>query len=84
MEHYFNDQHRYHAPHRHLLRYFRDNIAIVIGLVLIWRGIWYVLDGLDKYLWGDPSHILSAIGGIIVGLLILYLPDHDLKEIQKL
>jgi len=65
------------------LRYFTRNIFIVIGLVLIWRGIWYVLDGLDVYLFGG-SHIWSAIGGIVLGLAILYLPDKDLKEIEKL
>lgn len=59
------------------------DISIVIGLVLIWRGIWYVLDGLDYWLLGG-SHIWSALGGIILGLLILYIPDGDLKEIEKL
>jgi len=68
----------------HLLRYFAKNIFIVVGLVLIWRGIWYVLDGLDYFVWGDPTHIFSAVLGIIVGLFVLYYPDHDLKEIQKL
>jgi len=65
------------------LRYFTRNIFIVIGLVLIWRGIWYVLDGVDIYLFGG-SHIWSAVGGIVLGLAILYLPDKDLKEIEKL
>lgn len=59
------------------------NISIVLGLVLIWRGIWYVLDGLDYWLLGG-NHTWTAVGGIILGLLILYLPDHDLKEIEKL
>lgn len=65
------------------LRYLVKNISIVIGLVLIWRGIWYTLDGLDKWLFGG-SHILTALGGILIGLIILYLPDKDLKEIEKL
>ena len=65
------------------LQYFAKNISIVIGLVLIWRGIWYTLDGLDIWIFGG-SHIWTAVGGIIVGLLILYLPDKDLKEIEKL
>lgn len=65
------------------LRYLAKNIFIVIGLVLIWRGIWYVLDGLDIWAFGG-SHVLTAVGGIIVGLVILYLPDNDLKEIEKL
>ncbi|OGI77959.1 hypothetical protein A3D42_00390 [Candidatus Nomurabacteria bacterium RIFCSPHIGHO2_02_FULL_41_18] len=63
--------------------YLAKNISVVIGLVLIWRGIWYVLDGLDKLIF-DGSHIWSAFGGIILGLIILYLPDKDLKEIEKL
>jgi len=65
------------------LRYFTKNIFVVIGLVLIWRGIWYVLDGFDVMFFGN-SHTWTAIGGIALGLLILYLPDHDLKEIEKL
>lgn len=82
-EEYFNHIHPRHAPHRHLVRYFRDNLAIVVGLVLIWRGIWYALDAVDSAFLGG-SHILSALSGIIVGLLVLYLPDRDLKELQKL
>ena len=62
---------------------FTRNMGIIIGLVLIWRGIWYVLDAFDMAFLGG-SHIWTALGGIIIGLLILYLPDHDLKEIQKL
>ena len=81
-----DEHHKHHhaaPPRRHLVRYFRDNLAIVVGLVLIWRGIWYVLDSIDMYFLGG-SHGLSAIAGIIAGALILYLPDHDLKELQKL
>jgi len=68
---------------KNLLVYFIKNITTVIALVLIWRGIWYVLDGLDITLFGS-SHTITAIGGIIVGLILLYLPDKDLKEIEKL
>lgn len=66
-----------------LISYFAKNIYIVVGLVLIWRGIWYVLDGLDIYIFGS-SHIFTGLGGIILGAILLYLPDHDLKEISKL
>ena len=65
------------------LAYFTKNLTIVIGLVLIWRGIWYVLDEIDILFFAN-NHIYTAIGGIILGLLILYIPDQDLKEIQKL
>ncbi len=66
-----------------IIRYFTKNISIVIGLVMIWRGIWYMLDAVDA-LFFQGQHIVTAIGGILVGLLILYLPDKDLKEIEKL
>lgn len=63
--------------------YLAKNLSIVIGIVLIWRGIWYVLDELDKWLFGG-SHLWTAILGIVIGLLIIYLPDKDLKEIEKI
>lgn len=69
--------------HKLTLQYLAKNISIVVGLVLIWRGIWYVLDSFDKLVF-DGSHIWTAFIGIIVGLFILYLPDKDLKEIEKL
>lgn len=49
----------------------------------MWRGVWYTLDWIDLAFF-DGSHLWTALGGIIIGLLILYLPDKDLKEIQKL
>jgi len=63
--------------------YFAKNFGIVMSLVLIWRGVWYILDAFD-ILFFAGNHIFSAVGGIIVGLLLLYLPDKDLKEIEKL
>lgn len=63
--------------------YFMRNFSTVVGLVLIWRGIWYVLDAID-IMFLNGSHLLTALGGILVGLAILYWPDKDLKEIEKL
>ncbi|PJE50750.1 MAG: hypothetical protein COV29_03390 [Candidatus Yanofskybacteria bacterium CG10_big_fil_rev_8_21_14_0_10_36_16] len=65
------------------LRTLSRNISIVLGLVLIWRGIWYVLDWIDVWLF-NGGHAWTAIGGIVLGLFILWLPDKDLKEIEKL
>jgi len=67
----------------HRLSYFTSSFALVVGLVLIWRGVWYVLDYVDRLFFGG-SHILSVLGGIVLGFIILYLPDRDLKEIRKL
>lgn len=69
--------------HKLTLKYFSTNMSVIIGLVLIWRGIWHVLDGLDRLLFGG-SHAWTAFTGIILGLIILYLPDKDLKEIEKI
>lgn len=65
------------------LGYLTKNMGIVIGLVMVWRGVWYVLDGIDFFIF-DGSHVWTAVLGIIIGLAILYFPDKDLKEIQKL
>lgn len=72
-----------HPVKRNLAKYFGKSLSTVVGLVLIWRGIWYILDGFDVLVF-DGNHIFTAVGGVIVGLLILYLPDKDLKEIEKL
>ena len=63
--------------------YFIRNINIAIGLVLVWRGIWHGLDILEAMI-GIDHTILAALTGLIIGLIMLYAPDHDLKELQKL
>ena len=67
----------------HRLNYFTSSFAVVLGLVLIWRGIWYVLDAFDRLFFGG-SHLQTAIAGIILGFLVLYLPDKNLNELRKL
>ena len=64
-------------------RYLTKNLATVLGLVLVWRGIWHLLDGVDALFFAG-NHFWTAIPGVILGLIILYLPDKDLKEIEKL
>ncbi len=68
---------------RNLLKYFTKDLSTVLGLVLIWRGIWYVLDGIDLYFF-DGHHGWLALITIVLGVFILYAPDGDLKEIEKL
>lgn len=63
--------------------YFAKNLSIVLGLVLIWRGLWYILDGID-IIFFNGNHLGSAIIGIILGLGLLYFPDRNLNEISKL
>jgi hypothetical protein len=68
---------------KNLLAYFTRNLMTVVGVVFIWRGVWYLLDIVDSRFFGG-DHLFTAIGGIVGGLLILYLPDKDLSEIEKL
>lgn len=63
-----------------LKHHIAERLSLALGIVLIWRGLWYALDELDLALFGG-SHSMTAIGGIILGVLILYLPDKDLKEL---
>jgi len=64
-------------------KYFVQTLSIVVGLVMIWRGVWYVLDQIDILLFGSYNHWTGLLG-IVVGVLLLYIPDRDLKEIEKL
>ncbi|HPF95484.1 MAG: hypothetical protein KC582_02675 [Candidatus Magasanikbacteria bacterium] len=57
--------------------------SIALGILLIWRGLWYALDYVDKIFFNGNS-FFTVVGGIIIGILILYLPDGDLKELGKL
>lgn len=68
---------------RTLLPYLTKNITVVVALVLVWRGIWILLDKIDYAVFGG-SHVVTAVGGIAFGLLLLYMPDKDLKEIEKM
>ncbi len=51
---------------------------IAIGVVLVWRGVWEIT---DIYLL--PGYkTASAIASIIIGVLILYLPDGTLEHLS--
>ena len=65
------------------IKYFTKNIFIAVGIILIWRGVWILLDLVDQHLFGG-SHIVTALLGIVIGVLILYLPDKNLKALERL
>lgn len=68
---------------RHPILYFAKNLSVIVGIVFIWRGTWYILDAIDVWVFGG-SHVWTAVAGVLVGLFILYIPDRDLKEIEQL
>jgi uncharacterized membrane protein HdeD (DUF308 family) len=65
------------------LNYLGSSLSIAIGLVFIWRGIWHILDMIEITFFNGDKFYTSLIG-ILIGILILYTPDKDLKELQKL
>lgn len=68
---------------RRKLKLALQNFSVALGILLIWRGLWYVLDWVDAMFFVN-NHIYTAIFGIALGIFILYLPDKDLKELGKL
>lgn len=69
--------------HRRGIRYFTSTFTIVLGVVLVWRGVWYALEWFDKTIMGG-AHWITVVASVIIGFLILYLPDKDLSELRKL
>lgn len=65
------------------LAYFTKRLTIIVGIVLIWRGVWIIADAVDVLVFGG-SHWLTGLVGVVAGILLLYLPDHDLKELDRL
>ena len=52
------------------------NLYNVVGVILVWRGIWLVLDSIDQAVYGG-SHWTTGIIGTIIGLALLYLPKNN-------
>jgi len=52
-------------------------LLLILGVVLVWRGIWNLLD--EYFL--PESFLFSNIAGIIIGIVLIYLPDNDLDEL---
>ena len=68
---------------RHILKRITGSLYVVFGLVLIWRGVWVILDRIDQYFFGRDTVGLALLG-IIVGLVLLYLHDHRIDELGHL
>ncbi|MDD3646283.1 MAG: hypothetical protein PHH06_02635 [Candidatus Gracilibacteria bacterium] len=52
---------------------------LATGIILIWRGVWNLL---DYYLMPD-MFILSNMLGIMIGVLILLIDDFSLNELKS-
>lgn len=68
---------------KNLPAYFARNLLNVLAIVLIWRGLWYILDYVDMAVF-HGERFVTVVLGIIAGFIILYLPDEELSELEKL
>lgn len=59
-------------------KYFFRNLLVVLGVVMVWRGIWDLLD----YYFFPGNQLLSDVLSIVIGVLILYLPDSNIDELH--
>jgi hypothetical protein len=63
--------------------YFTKSVVIALGLILIWRGVWYGLDLIDSLIFGG-NHVVTVIIGIVVGFACIYLPERNLETLERL
>ncbi len=54
-------------------------IIVVFGIIMVWRGVWALL---DIHLFpGSPT--FSALVSIALGAFVLYLDDFSLKDLKR-
>ena len=61
----------------------KESILVMIGVVLVWRGMWLILDSIDIYIFGG-THIITGIIGVVLGFTILYYLDDELEGLSRL
>jgi hypothetical protein len=61
----------------------KEAILVMIGVVLVWRGLWLILDSIDIYIFGG-THLITGIIGTILGFTILYYLDDELEGLSRL
>lgn len=61
----------------------REAALVMIGVVLVWRGMWIILDTIDIWLFGG-SHMITGIIGVVLGFTILYYLDDELEGLSRL
>lgn len=52
-----------------------STLLVATGVVLIWRGMWVLVDLIDNGLFGRETYFL-AFSSIAIGILILYFHHH--------
>lgn len=71
----------------HFLSNFFRSLYVVFGLVLVWRGVWVILDHVDYWVFGGDQlgeSLMLAVITLIVGVALLYFHDHKIDEVGHL
>jgi hypothetical protein len=63
-----------------LIKLLRESIMMIIGAILIWRGVWILLDMFDNRFFGG-THVWSSVAGILIGVILVYFADRDLEDV---
>lgn len=63
-----------------LLKVLRESLLMILGAILIWRGVWILLDLFDNRFLGG-THVWSSLVGIILGVIMVYFADRDLEDV---
>lgn len=56
---------------------FIPTLFTAVGVIMVWRGMWYFL---DLYLFPQQPFV-SGAASIIIGLVILYLPEGKIENL---
>ena len=57
---------------------FAHTLIVVFGVVLVWRGLWNLI---DIYIFpGNP--VFSSVVTVVLGVFLLYLPDGSLDDLR--
>ncbi|HAU39307.1 MAG: hypothetical protein UV80_C0002G0336 [Candidatus Peregrinibacteria bacterium GW2011_GWF2_43_17] len=59
-------------------KHFFIDLVILTGVVMTWRGVWHIM---DIYLFPN-NEALSSIVSIVMGVILLYLPEEELKDLM--
>lgn len=51
------------------------SLYVLLGVVFVWRGVWVILDVIDRRYFGGDDELFAAVL-IVVGIGLLYLHDH--------
>jgi hypothetical protein len=58
----------------------RESLLMILGAILIWRGVWILLDLFDSRFFGG-THVWSSLAGIMIGVIMVYFADRDLEDV---